>query len=140
MGNYGQECSQLSAEGETVCRHGNRKGVNYFLPQSEESPLQRQEAPVTGSHLHLLFNAMLLVLVLLQHLCVFVCVCIFPNSFSLAALWLTSDPLLDCFGLPDSPGLVQTCSFRCTSVWLAAFPAPIPAIQRLPGPIAVCQM
>lgn len=77
MGNYGQECSQLSAEAETVCRHGNRKGVNYFLPQSEESPLQRQEAPVTGSHLHLLFNAMLLVLVLLQQevfVCVFVCV------------------------------------------------------------------
>lgn len=32
VGNYDQEFSQLRAEWETVCRHGNCKGVNYFLP------------------------------------------------------------------------------------------------------------
>lgn len=49
MGIYSQECSQLSAEGEPTCRHGNLKGVNYFLPQREEYPLQREETPATGS-------------------------------------------------------------------------------------------
>lgn len=83
MGNYGQECSQLSVEGETACRHGNRKGVNYFLPEREESPLQREETPVTGSPLPLLFNAMVLLLLLLLLLLPRLCVCVFsPAPFA----------------------------------------------------------
>lgn len=44
VGNYSQECSQLSVVRETTGWHGNSEGVNYFLPlRQRRNPLFKEK-------------------------------------------------------------------------------------------------